>query len=117
MISVAGVKGAMPENSSEFIIKNANHERVLSAIDKLIHERHHRVCSCDRCVSDVVALALNILPPHYYVDSDQSKAFASPWVMIESAVAEAIERIKENPRHEYIVQPSPPCCIAREDRI
>ena len=93
-----------------FTIRNANHERVLSAIDNLIHERHHRVCSCERCVSDVAALALNFLPPHYYVDVDQNIACGSPWVMIENAVQEAIERVREKPRHTRIVEHSTTMC-------
>ena len=106
MISVPEIKGIAANKSSMLAIKNANYEKVLSAIDKLIHERYHRVCSCERCVSDVAALALNYLPPHYYVDADQSKGYGSPWVMIENAVQEAIDQVIEKPRHACKREPS-----------
>jgi hypothetical protein len=110
MISVSKVSGTIPESPLVFTIKNANHERVLSAIEKLIHDRNSRVCACERCVSDVAALALNFLPPHYYVDADRNVAFGSPWVMIENAVKEAFGRVMENPRHRCIVQPPNTMC-------
>jgi len=50
-------------------------------------------------MNDTAALALNFLSPHYYVDADQNRALGSPWIMVENAVAEAIERVMENPRH------------------
>lgn len=109
MIALDKARGAMPESPLVFTIKNANHERVLSALEKLIH-RYPRICACERCVSDVAALALNYLPPHYYVDADRDAACGSPWVMIENAVKEAIERVMENPRHQCIAEPSNTMC-------
>ena len=81
-------------------IRNANHERVLLVIDRFNLERYTRACCCTRCVSDAAAIALNSLPPHYYAAAECSGNIGSPWVMIELAVAEAIEKVMENPRHE-----------------
>ena len=78
---------------------NANHERVMAVVDKFLLDRYQNMCTCPRCMCDIVAIALNFLPPHYVVESDPEKEFGSPWVMVETAVAEAIDRVIENPNH------------------
>ncbi len=80
-------------------VKNANLERVLAVMDKYLRERYAQVCTCPRCVSDIAAIALNYLPPHYYVDMEKDRELGSPWVMVETAVLEAIDRVMENPNH------------------
>ncbi len=39
----------------------------------------------------MAALAMNMLPPHYYVDGESKKEMGSPWIMVEAAVTEAVE--------------------------
>ena len=68
-------------------------------MDKFLKERYRNVCNCSRCVNDIAAIALNYLPPHYYVDISEEKEVGSPWVMVETAVVEAIDRVQENPNH------------------
>ncbi len=80
-------------------VRNANYERVMSVMDKLLKERYPDMCSCSRCINDIAAIALNYLPPHYYVDFEGEKEIGSPWVMVETAVIEAIERVMERPKH------------------
>ena len=80
-------------------VVNANHERVMAVVDKFLVDRYQNVCTCPRCTCDIVAIALNYLPPHYIVEPDKQKEFGSPWVMVETAVAEAIDRVMENPNH------------------
>jgi competence protein ComFB len=80
-------------------VRNANYERVVSVLDKYLKEKYQNVCTCPRCISDIAALALNYLPPHYYVELDANREIGSPWVMVETAVVEAIDRVKENPNH------------------
>lgn len=83
-------------------VKNANYERVVSVMDNLLKERYRNVCACPRCINDIAAIALNYLPPHYYyVDAGESKEIGSPWVMVETAVLEAIDRVMENPNHPH----------------
>jgi len=79
-------------------VKNANYERVVSVMEKVMKERFNAICSCPRCINDIAAIALNYLPPHYFVDHE-SKEIGSPWVMVETAVVEAIDRVSENPNH------------------
>lgn len=80
-------------------VYNANYERVLSVIERYLKERYAHACTCHRCVSDMAAIALNYLPPHYYVETAPPKEIGSPWVMVESAVVEAIDRVIERPNH------------------
>ena len=80
-------------------VRNANYERVIAVLDKLLKERYNELSDCQRCRDDIVAIALNYLPPHYYVDIDEEKEIGSPWVMIETAVVEAIDRVLEKPNH------------------
>lgn len=80
-------------------VKNANYERVVAVMEKLLGERYGAVCACPQCVNDIAAIALNYLSPHYYVNTQDGKEVGSPWVMVETAVAEAIDRVSENPNH------------------
>lgn len=80
-------------------VQNANYERVIRVIEKYLKERYLNACGCSRCISDMAAIALNYLPPHYYVESSPDKELGSPWVMVESAVIEAIDRVLERPNH------------------
>jgi len=86
-------------------VRNANYERVVAVMDKLLTERYRNVCSCARCVSDIAAIALNYLPPHYYVDTKEENEIGSPWVMVETAVVDAIDRVSENPNHPHHPMP------------
>jgi len=86
-------------NNDNTSVVNANHERVIAVVDKFLVDRYPNICNCPRCMCDVVAIALNYLPPHYIVETDTGKEFGSPWVMVETAVAEAMDRVMENPNH------------------
>jgi competence protein ComFB len=87
-------------------VTNANFERVLAVMDKFLSERYDSACTCSRCMSDIAAIALNYLPPHYIVDGNNGKEYGSPWVMVETAVSEAIDRVMENPNHPRVTSPS-----------
>lgn len=80
-------------------IVNANYDRVMEVMERLLRERYKNACGCERCMSDIAAIALNYLPPHYIVDRDKGHETASPWVMVETAVMEAIDRVRDNPKH------------------
>ncbi len=88
-------------NDMDCSVRNANYERVVAVMDKYLKERYTSACICPRCVSDIAAIALNYLPPHYYVDINAEKDMGSPWVMVETAVIEAIDRVMENPNHPH----------------
>ena len=82
-----------------FEVKNANHERVVAVMKKVLGEGYRSACSCPRCLNDITAIALNYLPPHYYVDLKEDTNIGSPWIMVETAVVEAIDRVSEKPNH------------------
>lgn len=90
----------MLDASSRCMTRNANYDRVMNVVGAFLSGRYSHSCGCFRCVSDIAAIALNVLPPHYYVEAENSGIAGSPWVMVENAVVEAIERVMENPRHE-----------------
>lgn len=81
-------------------ILNANYQKVMSVLDRYLQDDRYVVCRCERCISDITALALNYLPPHYYVDAGRGGDIGSPSVMVENAVIEAIETVGKNPRHQ-----------------
>ena len=83
-------------------VVNANYERVLAVMDKVLADRYQNICTCQRCMSDIAAIALNYLPPHYFAGGGEVKDFGSPWVMVETAVTEAIDRVTENPKHPQL---------------
>jgi len=81
-------------------VENANHDKVMFYIDKTLSETS-RYCPCQRCRLDAAAMALNTLPPHYYVSAPNSNAreLGSPWILIEVAVREAMDAVRISPRH------------------
>lgn len=91
-------------------VKNANYARVMKAMEKILRDGNRIVCSCQRCLDDVAALALNYLPPHYHVEKDNKDEIGSPWVMIETAIHDAIERVNEVHHHDR------PGRLGRQDR-
>ncbi len=79
------------------VIRNANFERVQAVVNRHLDESRIEGCACDRCVDAIIALALNCLPPHYHVSRDAADDIGSPWIMVENAVDEAVERLREYP--------------------
>ncbi|HEX9860250.1 MAG TPA: late competence development ComFB family protein [Nitrospirota bacterium] len=95
-------------NEPVYKIENANYGKVSYYIDKMLAETD-RYCGCARCRMDAVALALNTLPPHYYVDPGNGvdNDLGSPWILIEMASRESLEKVRKNPKHKG-AQPAAP---------
>ncbi len=80
-------------------MEDAVREKVMSYLKK------SNSCSCERCVLDIMALALNELPAKYYVTEIgelfiKTSELASQYnVDLEVAVLKAIALVKANPRH------------------
>jgi len=87
---------------SGYRVENANCEKVLYYIDKMLSE-NDAYCRCNRCRMDAASVALNTLPPHYYVTPSHmnDKDMGSPWILIELAVREAMERVLLFPNHSH----------------
>ncbi len=66
---------------------------------------HPDMCTCDECVLDVAAYALNHVKPYYrvslmgtlYAHSMENTQYSRD---VQKAVGEAIARIKANPSHD-----------------
>ncbi len=92
-----------PEPEPDFVRLNIM-ERIVQ--EKIIYfMRQFDVCTCDRCVADVVALTLNGLAPKYIVVDRAAAAPLSDFYtnkFIADVTVEAMKAcatIKENPRH------------------
>jgi len=75
-------------------------------MEKIMARDGKNICTCSRCVDAVAALALNLLPPHYYAEPHEESETGSPWLMVETAVVEAVDRIAQKPGHAIPGAPS-----------
>ncbi|MGM0379371.1 MAG: late competence development ComFB family protein [Bacillota bacterium] len=79
------------------------------AVEKLLPrvlKSYPGVCTCDKCMTDIKAIALNNLKPKY-VSTEKGELYSKVDGMsnqfevdIEKEIVKAIEIVKENPRHE-----------------
>ncbi|WPX08020.1 late competence development ComFB family protein [Anaerocellum danielii] len=87
-----------------YTIKNMMEELVQKYYEKIIDELN--VCRCEKCKADVIALALNRLPPRYCV-TEEGKIYVKLKeleiqyeVDIVAALAVAAYIVKNNMKHE-----------------
>lgn len=80
-------------------------EDVIEHLLPQVLKSYPEVCKCERCVSDIKALALNILPPKYVATplgevysrvNELSTQFEANAV---KAIIVAIEKVLKHPRH------------------
>lgn len=79
-------------------------ERVVEErLDEML--KSYDCCKCERCRADIVALALNNLPPRYVV-TDEGELFAKIQytqkryeLEVVKQIAAAINMVKESPHH------------------
>ena len=97
-----GALNFMEKESLIAKVENANFQKVQYYIEKVLSESQD-YCACHRCRLDVLALALNTLPPHYYVSPTHApdRDMGSPWILIEMAVKEAFRRVGLTPHHHH----------------
>lgn len=85
-----------PQNVMEDLVKNALDEQ----IDSLGLE-----CTCEKCRNDILALALNELPPHYVVKEEGNLFIKAKFLENQNrtnilcAITKAAEIVKNNIRH------------------
>ncbi|AKX92900.1 late competence development ComFB family protein [Neomoorella thermoacetica] len=88
----------------ELFLKNYMEDCVWELLDQVL-KRDPEACRCDTCRHDIVALALNQLPPRYVVR--EQGAIYSKIAMLEaqhradiySALTRALMIVKKAPRH------------------
>ena len=89
---------------TRMIPRNLMEELVADKLDEYILDAG--VCTCERCRADIMALALNKLPPRYIVSisGDVYSRFDAVKTQFQAdviiTVLNAIEVIKSRPRHE-----------------
>lgn len=93
----------VPEPEPDFVVVNVI-ERIVR--DKVIYfMREFGVCTCERCIADTVALALNGLPSKYIVTTPMAvdpliSFYTNKYIStVTVEVTKACMIVKENPRH------------------
>lgn len=79
---------------------NVMEEVVLSKLDSALSR--FQCCRCDRCKKDIVALALNKLPPKYMVLSQGQHPpdiDAQTNAQVVTALIQAVIKVRAHPRH------------------
>lgn len=78
---------------------------VWQQVDQVM-ERHEDICKCERCRHDIVALALNFLPPRYLV-TERGETYARVKLLeqqfnidVVTAITNAIIIVARRPRHD-----------------
>ena len=89
---------ALDSHRTEVI--NVMEEIVISKLDSVLSR--FRCCRCDRCKKDIIALALNKLPPKYRV-LDQGQVppdiDAQTNAQVVTAMIQAVIQVRAKPRH------------------
>lgn len=92
--------GVQFKDKRSTVIVNIMERLVLDKLDSAFSK--FNCCKCDRCKKDVVALALNKLPPKYVVaEQDRLRDFIAAQTQTEvtTALVQAIITVRANPRH------------------
>ena len=84
---------------------NLNERYAAEALERMILDGAS-VCTCETCITDIIVVALNRLPPHYVADAT-TYSFFSPsagegepeQAKVQAAVRYAIEKVSHHPRH------------------
>lgn len=85
-------------------LKNHMEDLVFMRLDQILDKDTH-ICSCEKCRYDIAALALNSLPPRYFVTGrgqtfTKVKALEQQFnVDIIAALTNAIKIVKSQPHH------------------
>ncbi|MDN5346490.1 MAG: competence protein ComFB [Clostridia bacterium] len=91
--------------AQELFLKNYMEDCVWELLDKVL-EQDPAACRCPACRYDMVALALNNLPPRYVV-REKGEVYSKASMLeiqhradIYTALTKALAIVKQNPRHE-----------------
>jgi competence protein ComFB len=84
-------------------LKNLMEELVINALEDVLKDIN--MCKCEICVTDIMAIALNSLPPKYIV-TEMGELYSKSNVLrqqfevdIISAITKAAVIVKRKPRH------------------
>lgn len=88
-------------------IKNYMEEVVWESLDRVLDTKEG-VCKCDKCRNDIVAIALNALPPRYVVTDlgetyTRIKALEQQFYAdVITAITNAAVVVQASPRHDKL---------------
>lgn len=95
------------------MLKNYNEVAVQALLKKVVDDykkENPGICTCELCLEDVAAVALNFLPPHYVVTEKgqiyTNVAFEQIGKKAEviAAITNALAVISQNPRHKKAIE-------------
>lgn len=85
-------------------LKNYMEDVVLSYLDEVL-SKYPEICQCEICKHDIVAIALNNLPPKYVV-REEGELYSKVDTLdnqyridVISALTKAVMTVKDHPRH------------------
>ncbi|MBZ4644725.1 MAG: competence protein ComFB [Petroclostridium sp.] len=85
-------------------LKNYMEEVVFNMLERVLNDIH--CCTCEKCLMDIAALALNHLPPKYVV-TEKGELYTKVNTLqqqceadVTAAIIKAAEIVKKNPRHK-----------------
>ncbi|QSQ09395.1 hypothetical protein H0A61_01758 [Koleobacter methoxysyntrophicus] len=87
-------------------LKNYMEDLVLMKIDEVLKDQ--KVCRCERCRMDIAAIALNNLPPKYYVTRrgevySRATSFNVQFEAdVVAAILKAVKQVSGRPHHDRI---------------
>ena len=89
-------------------LENLRVAAVQKALDEVLASelaRGRSICTCEVCVLDMGAIALNSLPPQYVTDpwlkfSETPAVAKAEYEKVKVAVRQAIEAVVERPHHD-----------------
>ena len=94
-------------NNYDFdILKNESEKLVIEELGKQLSVYKGTICSCETCVMDMAAMALNGVKPLYHVSllgnqyTSQAMSEASYAATLKKSVSTAIEKVRKNPAHD-----------------
>ena len=89
-----------------YLLKNEAEQMVLHELEKQLGRQGEDVCRCNECVVDMAAVALNSVKPLYRFSllgtlyAAQAMNEQSYADSVQQAVAEAVDKVKQNPSHD-----------------
>lgn len=85
-------------------LSNFMEEVVMQVMKDIRHDI--RVCKCQKCTLDIAAIALNELPPKYFV-TEKGELYTKIYALrqqfevdVVSAITRAAETVSKKPRHD-----------------
>jgi competence protein ComFB len=97
---------AFIDNYDFDLLVNEAEKLVLAELGTQLERYKGEICTCNECVVDMAAMALNSVKPLYRfsllgslyaAQAMNEKSYADT---VQSAVASAIEKVRENPSHD-----------------